>query len=129
MHSNIARCAMQSVWNRTPNPFQAELIPLILQMIANDKVPEPILLVQSTSSGKSSIPQTASVTTSGVTAIIERAQSSGSNQVSKIKHASKSNGPLFCALQLDMYKVNNNYSAFARRKLSAISEKNLQSTK
>ena len=85
MHSTIARCAMQSVWNHTPNQFQAEAILLILQMIANDKVPELILLVQSTSSGKSSVPQTTSVVSSDVTIIIECTQSLGSYQASKIK--------------------------------------------
>ena len=54
MHSNIVRCAIQSVWNRAPNLFQAEVIPLILQMFSNDKIPEPILLVQPSDSGKMS---------------------------------------------------------------------------
>ena len=92
MYSSIARSAMETVWNRSPNDFQSEVIPFILQMIAQDITPQPILLVQPTGSGKSSVPQTASVVSSGVTFIIECTQSLGSDQASKINPSSSSNG-------------------------------------
>ena len=113
---------MQSVWNRTPDPFQAEVTPLILQMIANDKVPEPILVVQPTSSGKSSVPQTVSVVCSGVTIILECTQALGSEQASKITQASKSNGALVHACQLDTYKTTQDRKAFASNMLSIMKE-------
>ena len=69
MNATIVRCAVQSDWNCSHNQFQAEVIPLILRMIANDKVPEPIILIQPTVSGKPSVPQTALVVFSGVTII------------------------------------------------------------
>ena len=52
-------------------------------MIANDKVPDPILLAQTTSSGKSSVPQTDLATASGVTIIINRTKSLDSDPDSK----------------------------------------------
>ena len=71
MYSSIAKRAMEEVWDRSPNHFQSEIIPLILQMMTGDLTSEGLLLVQPTGSGKSSVPQTASVVTSGVTIIIE----------------------------------------------------------
>ena len=125
MHSTIARCAMQSVWNCTPNSFQAEVIPLILQIITNDKVPGLIFLAQQTGSGKSSAPQVASVVSSGVTIIIECAQSLGSDQALKIKQVFTKIGSLVCACQLDTHKTNKDRNALASNMLSIMKEKNI----
>ena len=70
MYSSIAKQAMEEVWGQSPNSFQSEIIPVILQMMTGDLASEGLLLVQPTGSGKSSVPQTASVVTSGATIVI-----------------------------------------------------------
>ena len=107
MYTSIACSAMETMWNRTPNDFQSEVIPFILQMIAKDITPQPILLVQPTGSGKSSVPQTSSVVSSCVSFIVECTQSLGSDQASKMNPSSTSNGCLVYAYQLDLYKNNS----------------------
>ena len=83
---------MEQVWDRSPNSFQSEIIPLILQMMAGDLVSEGLLLVQPTGSGKSSVPQTASVVTSGATIVIEPTLSLSSDQASKFNQATNVSG-------------------------------------
>ena len=61
MYSSIAKQAMEQVWGRRLNHFQIQIIPAILQMLTNDLTPQGLLLVQPTGSGKSSVPQTASI--------------------------------------------------------------------
>jgi hypothetical protein len=51
MYSSIAKEAMEQVWGRTPNRFQTDIIPTILQMLSKDMCPEALLLVQPTGSG------------------------------------------------------------------------------
>jgi superfamily II DNA helicase RecQ len=79
--------------------------------------------VQPTGSGKSSVPQTASVVTSGVTFIIECTQSLGSDQASKIKQATTSNGALVYAHQLDLLKTNDERNALATNIHTVMSDK------
>ena len=72
MYSSIAKeRVMEEVWDHSPNQFQSEIIPLIIQMMAGDLTPEALLLVQPTGSGKLSVPQTASVITSSAMIIIK----------------------------------------------------------
>ena len=96
---------MQTVWNRTPNRFQSDVIPIILQMMTGDKSPRPLLLVQPTGSGKSAVPQTAAVVTSGITFIIECTQSLGADQASKILQSRTTPGLTVHAHQLDVIKT------------------------
>ena len=67
----IASDTMQSVWGRTPRLYQSGVIPHILKMMCNVGFSEPILMVQSTGTGKSSVPQTLSTVDGGVTIIIQ----------------------------------------------------------
>ena len=46
---------MEEFWGRSPNRFQNEVMPTILQMLSNDLPPEALILAQPTESGKSSI--------------------------------------------------------------------------
>ena len=52
-------------------------------MMANIRKAQAVLLVQSTGSGKSAVPQTLSVVNGGVTIVIENTLSLGSDQTSK----------------------------------------------
>lgn len=92
-------------------------------MVTHDKMPEPILLVQPTGSGKSSVPQNVSVVTSGVTFIIECTQSLGSDQASKIVQASTAHGALVYAYQLDVFKTNLERADLSNNIGTVLSEK------
>ena len=86
MCSSIAKRAMEEAWDRSPNHFQSEIIPLMLQMMTGYLTSEGLLLLQPTGSGKASVPQTASVVTSGATIIIEPTLALSSDQSSKFNH-------------------------------------------
>ena len=62
----VAKNAMEQVWSRSPRNFQSYVIAHLLRMLAGHLTPEPVLLVQSTGSGKSSIPLTCSIVDGGV---------------------------------------------------------------
>ena len=123
MYSSIAKRAMEEVWGRTPNHFQSEIIPLILQMMAGDLTSEALLLVQPTGSGKSSVPQTASVITSGVTIIIEPTLSLSSDQSSKFNHATNVPGGLVYSYQLDLHKNEEQRTMLATNILTVLKRK------
>ena len=92
-------------------------------MVAKDKPAKPILLVQPTGSGKSTVPQTSSITTSGVTFIVECTQSLGSDQASKIKQASTSDHTHVYGHQLDLVKTTHERIALANNIISVMDEK------
>ena len=123
MYSSIAKRAMEEVWDRSPNHFQSEIIPLILQMMAGDLTPEGLLLVQPTGSGKSSVPQTASVITSGATIIIEPTLSLSSDQSSKFNHAKNVPGGLVYSYQLDFQKNEAQRNVLATNILNVLKRK------
>ena len=126
MYSSIAKQAMEEVWGRTPNRFQTEIIPTILQMLTKDLSPEALLLVQPTGSGKSAVPQTTSVVTNGVSIIIEPTLALSSDQASKFDKASKEYGGLVYSYQLDLYKKDNDRQALANNIITVLEKKKHQ---
>ena len=126
MYSSIAKQAMEEVWGRTPNRFQIEIIPTILQMLTKDLSPEALLLVQPTGSGKSAVPQTTSVVTNGVSIIIEPTLALSSDQSSKFDTASKEHGGLVYSYQIDTYKNDKDRQRLANNILSVLREKKQQ---
>ena len=127
MYSSIAKQAMEEVWDRSPNNFQSEIIPLILQMMAGDLASNGLLLVQPTGSGKSSVPQTASVVTSGVTIIIEPTLSLSSDQASKFNQATNVPGGLVYSYQLDFQKKDEQKKLLASNIINVLKEKRTSS--
>jgi hypothetical protein len=81
----IADCAMVLVLNKRPYTFQKKAIAHLLKMINCTIHPQAILVVQSTSGGKSAIPQTTAVTDGGVTIILENTLALSADQHSKIE--------------------------------------------
>ena len=126
MYSSIAKQAMEEVWGRTPNRFQKEIIPTILQMLTKDLSPQALLLVQPTGSGKSAVPQTSSVVTNGVSIIIEPTLALSSDQSSKFDTASNKHGGLVYSYQLDLYKNDNDRKDVANNILSVLRQKQQQ---
>lgn len=123
MYSLIAKQAMEEVWGRTPNRFQTEIIPTILQMLTKDLSPEALLLVQPTGSGKSAVPQTTSVVTNGVSIIIEPTLALSSDQASKFKAASKDNGVVVYSYQLDLLKKDKERHDLSNKIISVLQTK------
>lgn len=101
---DVAEIAMREVWNKTPHSYQKEVIPHIIDMIRGNITPSSILLVQPTGSGKSTVPQTCSVVTNGVTLIMETTISLSSDQISKIVPKEGYNGSTIMSFQLDKFK-------------------------
>ena len=67
----ISQQAMEAVWSRTPRGYQIDVIPHIIKMMLGNSTPEPVLLVQGTGSGKSTVPLTSAVVDGGVSIVIE----------------------------------------------------------
>jgi hypothetical protein len=55
------KSTMRDLFNIQPNHFQQRILPRILMMIKGTIPAQPMLLVQSTGSGKSAVPQTYSL--------------------------------------------------------------------
>jgi hypothetical protein len=123
MYSSIAKHTMEEVWGRSPNHFQIEIIPTILQMLSKDLSPEALLLVQPTGSGKSAVPQTASVVTNGVYIIIEPTLALSSDQSSKFDTVSNTHGGLVYSYKLDLYKSDSDKQDLAKNMLSVLRKK------
>ena len=100
----IAADTMQLVWGRSPRNYQAIVIPHILRMMAGNIPPNPVLLVQSTGSGKSAVPLTLSSVDGGVSIIIQNTLALGSDQCSKIKLLSSPSSKPIKTFQLDVFK-------------------------
>ena len=82
--ASIAKDAMEQVWSQSPRGYQSHVITHILRMMSFTCQPEPVLLVQSTGSGKSSVPLTCSVVDGGITIIVENTLALSSDQASKV---------------------------------------------
>ena len=96
--------AMSASLHHTPRGFQREVIPYILRMKGYTPHPiHPVLLVQGTGGGKSSVYQTIGVIKQGVSLIIENTLSLSSDQLSKIKLISQRIPNVHC-FQLDSIK-------------------------
>ena len=124
MYLSIAKDAMEEVWGHTPNRFQIKIIPTILQMLTNDLRPEALLLIQPTGSGKSTVLQTASVVTNGVSIIIEPTLALSSDQASKFQQASKNFSSLAYSYQLNLYKKEDKRQRLSTDILSVMKGKN-----
>ena len=101
----IVNMAMQKMFNRTPRNYQGPVISHILKMMTNELPPEPILMVQPTGSGKSTVPLTCSVIPGGVTIILENTLALASDQTSKVKSIVRSNVKTVKSFQLDTFKA------------------------
>ena len=80
----IAHEAMTTVLNRQPQSYKSHVIAHIIRMMCFATLPETILMVQPTGSGKSTIPLTCAVINGGVTIVIENTLSLGSDQSTKV---------------------------------------------
>ena len=98
--------AMQKMFNRSPRLYQAQIITHILKMMSNELPPEPILMVQPTGSGKSTVPLTCAIIPGGVTIILENTLALASDQTSKVKSIITSNVKPVKSFQLDTFKSN-----------------------
>ena len=101
----ITNSAMHSTFNRTPRPFQSAIISHLLKMMAFEIPPEPVLMIQPTGSGKSTIPLTCSIVTSGVTIVVENTLALSSDQTSKISSLVTTGSKDIKAYQLDIFKL------------------------
>ena len=104
-YSSIASSAMEKIYNRTPRSFQRLVISHLLKMMAFELQPEPVLMVQPTGSGKSTIPLTCAVVTGGVTFIIKNTLALASDQASKIPSLVNSSVKEIKAYQFDTFKA------------------------
>ena len=84
--------AMESVWQRTPHPFQLKVISHVISMRCKPNQPAATLLVQRTGAGKSSTYQTIGVIHTGIVLVIETTLSLGADQATKIRNASSAFG-------------------------------------
>ena len=104
MFNSIACDAMNTVWGRRPIGHQQVVTPHILEMTADARKAQAVLLVQPTGSGKSAVPQTLSVVNGSATIVIENTLSLGSDQTSKIDNANEHSGGKTLSFQLDEVK-------------------------
>ena len=95
---------MESMWGRTPRLCQSVVIPHLLRMMCGVLLPSPVLLVQSTGTGKSSVPLTAATVDGGITIIVQNTLALGSDQVSKIATTANSSAKHVKSYQLDAHK-------------------------
>ena len=89
-HSNIAIKAMAAIFNRQPRGFQLDVITHLLKMLSGSIPKQPVLMVQPTGSGKSTVPLTVAVIDGGITIVLENTLALGTDQSSKIDIIAKS---------------------------------------
>ena len=90
VYNDIATEAMSRIFNRVPRGFQCFVIPHLLKMLSGSLPKQPVLMVQPTGAGKSSVPLTTAVVDGGVTLIIENTLSLGSDQHTKVSSCANS---------------------------------------
>ena len=127
MFNTITCDAMDKVWGRRPIGYQEIVIPHILEMMANVRKPQAVLLVQSTGSGKSAVPQTVAVVNGGVTIVIENTLSLGSDQTAKIDNANAYCGGRIMSFQLDEVKNSQQQLRLSNRIIEVIESNPAQS--
>ena len=118
---SIASEAMLSVWSRAPRSYQNKVIPHLLKMMAGHIVCAPTLLVQSTGSGKSSVPLTAAVVDGGVTIILENTLALGSNQRFKVLKDSNLSTKYVKGFQLDLFRSKEDKASLSAASMSHLS--------
>jgi superfamily II DNA helicase RecQ len=105
--------AMSTALHHIPRGFQRDVIPYILRMKESSPYPiHPVLLVQGTGGGKSSVYQTIGIIKQGVSLIIENTLSLSSDQLSKITLISQHIPNVHC-FQLDSLKSDTARSSLA----------------
>ena len=67
IYNDIARQAMSEVFNCTLCGFQCDVIPHLIKMLSGALPEQPVLMIQPTGSGKSSMPWTTAVVNNSVT--------------------------------------------------------------
>ena len=95
---------MQSVYSRTSQGYQSYIIPHILHIMANTIACKPVVLVQATGSGKSSVSLTCSVVGGGVFITVKNTLSLESDQTSKVNLTSLQQSKHIKSHQLDIFK-------------------------
>ena len=96
--------AMQTICCHSPRSYQVFAIPHLLKMMTGDLCPAPVLMVQSTGSGKRAVPLTASVVDGGVSIIVENTLALGSDQASKVMNQSSQDTKYIKSYHLDLFK-------------------------
>ena len=76
----------------------------ILHMMAKITLPKPMLLIQSTGSGKSCTPSTCTVVNGGIFIKVENTLALSSDQVSKVNLNMTNNIKMVCVHQFEMFK-------------------------
>jgi hypothetical protein len=105
--------AMSTALHHNPRGFQRDVIPYVLKMKRATPNPiHPVLLVQGTGGGKSSVYQTIGIIKQGVSLIIENTLSLSSDQLSKIKQISE-RVPNVHSFQLDSLKTASSRTSLA----------------
>ena len=84
-YDDLATDTMQTMLRRTPVGFQLPSISHILWMMSGKMSSGPVLIVQPTGSGKSSVPLTCAAVDYGVTIVVENSLSLGVDQAVKAK--------------------------------------------
>ena len=102
---SIAYSAMEKVFSRTPRSYQSSIIAHILKMMSGEDPAEPVLMIQPTGSGKSTVPLTCSVVQGGVSIVVENTLALGSDQSSKISSIVNPGVKNIKSYQLDTFKA------------------------
>ena len=107
-YEDISIQTMEEIFNRSPRGFQLLIIPHILRMITGQLKKQPVLMVQPTGSGKSTVPLTVATADGGITVVIENTLSLGTDQSMKV-HAIAKSTPLryVRSYHLDSFKSDN----------------------
>ena len=95
---------MEKVFSHTLCSYQDLVASHLLKMMAFELPPEPVLMVQPTDSGKSTIPLTCAVVIGGVTFIIENTLALVSDQDSKIPSLLNPGMKVIKSYQFDKFK-------------------------
>ena len=115
---------MESMWGRTPRLCQSVVIPHLLRMMSGVLLPSPVLLVQSTGTGKSSVPLTAATVDGGITIIVQNTLALGSDQVSKIATTANSSAKhvllALCPNFNTFSSLNTTHSVVCARRVRAL---------
>ena len=104
LYVSIACSAMKKVFNCASCSCQTKTITHILKIMPNEISPEPVLMIQPTRSGKSTVPLTCSVIPDGVTIIVKNTLALGSDQSSKLLSLVMSSIKNVKSYQLDTFK-------------------------
>ena len=124
-HEDISMQTMQTIFNRSPRGFQFKIISHILRMITGDLKKQPVLMVQPTGSGKSTVPLTVATADGGITIIIENTLSLGTDQAMKVPLIAQSSTLRYIrSYHLDSFKTEKDQQALSSSIISHCSKNN-----